>query len=78
METAVSIPDDVFNAAEDAAAALSLNRSEFYTQAVRAYLSKMRDGDITANLNEVYKDEPSSLDPILAKMQSMSIEPEEW
>jgi metal-responsive CopG/Arc/MetJ family transcriptional regulator len=40
MKTAISLPDSVFAEAEALAQELGLSRSELYTQALQAYLSK--------------------------------------
>ena len=78
MKTAISIPDPVFEAAEEAAVRLAMSRSELYTNAVRDYL-KAREADlITEKLNEIYADTPSELDPVIAEMQNRSITPEQW
>ena len=38
MKTAISIPDPIFQAAEEAAARLSMSRSQLYTKAVAAFV----------------------------------------
>jgi metal-responsive CopG/Arc/MetJ family transcriptional regulator len=62
MKTAVSIPDDVFQAADRAAERLGMNRSQLYTQALTAYLADAVGDDLTARLNEIYADEPAGFD----------------
>ena len=52
MKTAVSVPDDVFDAAEALARRSHVSRSELYTTALRALLS--RDDALTQALNRVY------------------------
>ena len=53
MKTAVSIPDDVFEAAEDLARRRNTSRSHLYATALRALLSS--DNEITERLNRVYR-----------------------
>jgi hypothetical protein len=55
MKTAVSIPDDVFEAAEDLARRMNTSRSQLYASALRALLAS--DTDITVRLNRVYDTE---------------------
>lgn len=65
METAVSIPDDIFQRADRVAAEHHVTRSELYAEALRRYLvgaEAESDGDITARLNAVYGDHPASDD----------------
>jgi metal-responsive CopG/Arc/MetJ family transcriptional regulator len=78
MKTAISIPDEVFRAAESAAKRLGMSRSEFYTRAVRAYLESDGGKGITEKVNEVLATEASSLDPAAAAMQWASLPPEAW
>jgi len=78
METAVSIPSDLFQQAEELAQRIGLTRDELYTRALRRLLKAYRDADLTRQLNEIYEHVDSSVDPMLMQMQLMSLEPEEW
>ncbi|MGA3326311.1 MAG: hypothetical protein ABSF45_17710 [Terriglobia bacterium] len=78
MKTAISIPDRIFRAAERAAKRQKVSRSRFYAQAVEAYLKAQSGKRITEALNAVYATENSSLDPMMARIQSLSIGREEW
>ena len=80
MKTAISIPDDLFAAAERLAHDLGLSRSALYRIAVQDYLERHRQQAITDALNAVYGNDPESsqLDPALAAAQSASLEPDEW
>lgn len=78
MKTAISVPDDLFERAERAARELGMSRSELYATALREYLSERRLGDVTAQLDALYADQPSELDPGLARRQWQSLPAEEW
>jgi metal-responsive CopG/Arc/MetJ family transcriptional regulator len=78
MKTAISIPDDVFELADEVAQELGISRSELYSNAVAEYLAKHRAADVTAKLNEVYRGEPSALDPKLRRAQARSIGKSDW
>jgi len=78
MKTAISIPDEVFEEAERAAKRLGVSRSELYATAVRDYVERHRDENITEKLNQVYEDIDSSLSPELERMQSASLTKEDW
>ncbi|PSR16565.1 hypothetical protein C8255_17135 [filamentous cyanobacterium CCP3] len=78
MKTAISIPDQVFEAAEAIAQQLGVSRSEFYTKALQAYLEKYSRSQRLDKLNEVYAQESSEADLVLAKMQAMSLPKEDW
>ena len=78
MKTAISVPDKVFDSADELAQELGISRSELYSTAVAEYLAKHKAEDVTARLNEVYGDEPSGLAPELRRAQAKSIGPSEW
>jgi metal-responsive CopG/Arc/MetJ family transcriptional regulator len=73
MKTAISLPDPVFEEAESLARQLGVSRSELYTNALKAYLRKYNRDQILNRLNQVYAEESSALDPVLAKIQFMSL-----
>jgi metal-responsive CopG/Arc/MetJ family transcriptional regulator len=78
MKTVISLPDSVFQEAEALAQKLGMSRSELYTQALKAYLQRYHQERILHKLNEVYAEESSELDLVLAKMQSLSLPREDW
>lgn len=78
MKTAISVPDQVFEAAEQLARRLGISRSELYTTAVRRFVESHDDSAITTALNEVYAAEDSELNSLLKCLQFASIEPEDW
>lgn len=79
MKTAISIPDDLFQAAERAAKRLGLSRSELYQRAVAAFLERQSDTLVTDVLNEIYQsEEPGLVDPVLERMQRASLPREDW
>lgn len=78
MKTAISIPDPLFKAAERAAKRQKMSRSRFYCKALATYLKASQDEEIKKALNAVYAMEDSSLDPVIARMQSMAIGSEDW
>ncbi len=78
MKTAVSIPDPVFRKAENLAKSLGISRSQLYTTALKTFVAEHDEDDVTKRLNEVYSEQDSSLDPVLEKMQFMSLPEEQW
>lgn len=78
MKTAISLPDSVFEQAEALAQRLGLSRSELYTRALQAYLKRYNREHILLKLNQVYARESSELDPVIARMQFMSLPREDW
>lgn len=78
MKTAISIPDPLFESADDLAEEMGVSRSELYARAVEEYLAKHRSADVTAKLNEVYGDEPSGVAPELRSAQARSTNAGGW
>ncbi len=66
MKTAISVPDDVFEAATKRADELGISRSEFFSTAARRYLDKLSRESLTQKINRVldlpdYEEEASDL-----------------
>ncbi len=78
MKTAISIPDPIFEQAEEAAKELQMSRSELYTTALREFLSEKQTAHILERLNQVYEQESSTLDPVLVRLQASVLPREEW
>ena len=73
MKFDISIPNPVFLAAENLAQKMGVSLSELYTAALNAYVAEHQKENITETLDQVYADEPSSLEPELVKMQVVSL-----
>ena len=78
MKTAISIPDDVFESADELAERLGVSRSWLYSSAVAEYVAKHQDATVTARLNAVYANESSKLDTAIRKAQRKSAQRAEW
>ncbi len=75
MKTAISIPDDVFEAAEAAARRSGMSRSQLFVEAVRLFLQRHGDRGVTEQLDEVYAKVDSKVDPALSALQYSAIRP---
>jgi len=78
MKTTISIPDDLFYAAEDLSRRLGLSRSELYSRAVAAFLQQQRATGVQEALDAIYASEDSQLNPVLAQLQALSLPLEAW
>ncbi len=78
MKVAVSVPDDIFQAAEQFAAERNLPRSQVYAQALQEYLAQHSSDAISERLDEVYASESSAVDEGLRLAQAAVLEDEAW
>ena len=78
MKTAVSVPNDVFGAAERHAKRIGVSRSRLYAIALAEYLKSQQRNDVKEALDRVYSTQSSCVDPILDAMQQASIAQEDW
>jgi len=78
MKTAISIPDEVFCAAEELSRRLGMSRSELYSQAVAAFIASHRSSGGREKLDAIYGKEDSTLDPMLAQWQALALPREDW
>lgn len=78
MKTAISVPDPLFEAAEQFAHEQGWSRSELYARALRAYLQAHRYDGITDALDQIYDRQPSQLDPAITAAQVRILPQDEW
>lgn len=57
MKTAISIPDNIFIAAEKTAKRLKIPRSQLYTKAITEFINIHSNEYVTEKLNQVYSKE---------------------
>ena len=78
MKTAVSIPDPVFQSAEEMAAKLGLSRSALYSEALVAYLKEKKSREITAQINAALEACPQEIDPFVQEAARQGLARVEW
>jgi predicted transcriptional regulator len=80
VKTAISIPDAVFEEAEQLAKLRGWSRSQLYADAVSAYVKSEKFSGVRERLDAVYHGKPddSALDPVLELAQARSLLKEEW
>ena len=78
VKAAVSLPDPLFEAADELAKRLGMSRSELFAAALKAYLREYRQAGVTEKLNEIYREEQASLDPVMTAIQSASLSRDDW
>jgi metal-responsive CopG/Arc/MetJ family transcriptional regulator len=77
MKTAVSIPDPIFEAADQLARRRKISRSELYAEALAELLAVDDASRVTERLDDVFAENGSDLDTGLARLQSSAID-EDW
>jgi metal-responsive CopG/Arc/MetJ family transcriptional regulator len=70
MKTAISLPDKLFNDADEVAKRLRISRSELYATALAEYLTRQSATEITSRLNAVYQLVEGRPEPGLAGVQA--------
>ena len=60
MKTAISIPDDVFRAADEMAHKTKKSRSEIYSRAVHEYVARYSEDGVTDALDALYENPAAS------------------
>ena len=78
MKVALSIPDDLFKAAELLGKRLGVSRSRLYSTALADFLAKHQSKKVTDRLNAVYAAEDSRLEPGVRAAQRRSVGRESW
>jgi metal-responsive CopG/Arc/MetJ family transcriptional regulator len=73
MNTAISLPNELFEQADALAERLGLSRSALYATAVAEFVAKHRGGDVTARLDAVYDESESRVVKSLSRSQEKSV-----
>ncbi len=78
MKTAISIPDEVYAQAEEAARRLGVSRSGLYARAVAEFVARNRGLGVREALDSVYRVGEAKVDEALARAQAASVPDEGW
>jgi metal-responsive CopG/Arc/MetJ family transcriptional regulator len=78
MKTAISLPDDLFVLAEEAAKRQGMSRSELYATALRAYLDAHRHDTLLEAINRACAELDTSLPEDLATVTRKRLLEVEW
>lgn len=78
MKTAISLPDDVFRAAEAQAKRLKLSRSEFFARAVVRLLADMDDERVKASYDEAFAADDPKEDRLRRRAARAALLAVEW
>ncbi|HEU4885016.1 MAG TPA: hypothetical protein VFT45_22340 [Longimicrobium sp.] len=77
MKTTISLPDELFFAADALARRLGVSRSDLYASALAEFVAKHTQAEITTRLDQLYATQSSDLNPAFRRAQRRSLA-EEW
>ncbi len=78
MKTAVSLPDEVFRAADRQARRSQKSRSQLYAEALTEYLSRHAPDEVTDAMNAVVDQLDEPRDPFVLAAARSVLERAEW
>lgn len=78
MKAAVSIPDDVFEAADRLARQLKTSRSHLYSRALKEFLSRHAPDQVTDAMNRVVDQVGETPDAVRRRAARKILEKTEW
>jgi predicted transcriptional regulator len=78
MKTAVSVPDDVFERAEQLALREKRSRSDVYSAALREYVARHSPDEVADALDRVITEVGEGIDPFVTASSRQILESTEW
>jgi len=78
MKTAISVPNDVFRAAESHARRAKKSRSQLYTEAMTEYLARHSPDEVTEAMNRVIAELGQPKDQFVSRAVRHVLERTEW
>jgi metal-responsive CopG/Arc/MetJ family transcriptional regulator len=78
MKTAVSLPDEVFHAAERQARRARKSRSQLYAEALSEYLMRHAPEEVTDAMNQVVDETGAAPDAIVTDAARRILKRTEW
>ena len=78
VKTAISLPDEVFDSAEHLSKRLGMSRSQLYSHALQAFIRMNRKRRVREALDAVHGEVSVCVDPVLERLQALSLAKEEW
>jgi metal-responsive CopG/Arc/MetJ family transcriptional regulator len=78
MKTALSIPDALFQAADELAAKEKLSRSQLYARAMEQYLATRKKENMREEMREALRHIDQTPDPAWEEAQRLALLRSEW
>lgn len=78
MKTAISLPDEVFEAADILAAKLKISRSQLYVTALEKFIMENQETDITNRINDYIDKNGQPVDEAFLRGIVSDMKREKW
>ena len=78
MKTAISLPDELFQAAEQYARRVQKSRSQLYAEAISEYLARHAPDEVTEAMNQVMDELEKPVEPFVNAAAQRILEQTEW
>jgi metal-responsive CopG/Arc/MetJ family transcriptional regulator len=78
MKTAVSVPDEIFDAAEDHARRTKKSRSQLYSEALAEYLARHAPDQVTEAMDRALERVGDRTDAFVSEATRRILERSEW
>ncbi len=78
MKTAVSIPDELFQRADELAQLLGKSRSQIYREALAEYVARREPRSVTRTLDELVHELAAEPDPWVIEAGRAALERSDW
>jgi metal-responsive CopG/Arc/MetJ family transcriptional regulator len=78
MKTAISLPDPVFEAADNLANKYKISRSELYVMALEKFIRENQDTETTKRINEFIEMHGQPVDDVFAESSLRDMRKVEW
>lgn len=78
MKTAISIPDDVFQQAENLARRIKKSRSRLFSDAIREYVARHSPNEVTEAMDRVISEVGEEKDRFVSLASRRVLEQTEW
>lgn len=78
MKTAISLPDDIFEKAEQLVRSLGVSRSELYRRALEEYLARHVSDRVTLALDRLSEKIDTGSDSFVSEARRRTLDRTEW
>ncbi len=78
MKTAISLPDNIFDAADDLAGRLKVSRSQLYVMALEKFIRENQETNVTQRINDYIEKHGQPIDPVFLHAAAKDMQKVEW